>query len=125
MVKVQSNVSTLRVSSGGGPYKLNQQNLPHDEITRACFTAEKGNIWISADYSGQESCITASVSNDSKLQEIINTGGDLHSIVAKLCWPHIIGDTPLNEIKEKFKAVRNNAKGVEFGINPIQILYYL
>jgi len=43
---------TCRVSSGGGPYKLNQQNLPHDPITRACFTAEKGNKWISCDYSG-------------------------------------------------------------------------
>ena len=43
---------TSRVSSGGGPYKLNQQNLPHDEVTRACFTAEKGNKWISCDYSG-------------------------------------------------------------------------
>ena len=32
---------TSRVSSGGGVYKLNLQNLPHDPITRACFTAEK------------------------------------------------------------------------------------
>ena len=43
---------TSRVSSGGGPYKLNQQNLPNDVITRACFTAEKGNVWLSCDYSG-------------------------------------------------------------------------
>ena len=43
---------TSRVSSGGGPYKLNQQNLPKDAETRACFTAEKGNRWISIDYSG-------------------------------------------------------------------------
>ena len=43
---------TSRVSSGGGPYKLNQQNLPNDSITRGCFTAEKGNVWLSCDYSG-------------------------------------------------------------------------
>ena len=43
---------TSRVSSGGGQYKLNQQNLPNDAVTRACFTAEKGNIWLSCDYSG-------------------------------------------------------------------------
>jgi len=104
---------TCRVSSGGGPYKLNQQNLPHDPVTRACFTAEKGNKWISCDYSGQESCITASVSQDPKMIEILTTGGDLHSTVAKMCWPSIIGDTPISEIKHKFKAVRQDAKGVE------------
>lgn len=43
---------TSRVSSGGGVYKLNLQNLPHDPITRSCFTAEKGNKWISCDYTG-------------------------------------------------------------------------
>lgn len=107
---------TSRMSSGGGPYKLNQQNLPHDPATRACFTAEKGNRWISCDYSGQESAITASVSQDSKMIEILSTGGDLHSTVAKMCWPKIIGDTPIKEIKHKFKAIRQNAKGAEFGI---------
>lgn len=108
---------TSRVSSGGGPYKLNQQNLPHDEITRACFTAEKGNKWLSCDYSGQESCITASVSRDVKMCEILNSGGDLHSEVARACWPDIIGDMTVDEIKAKFsKTYRFDAKGVEFGI---------
>lgn len=43
---------TCRISSGGGPYKVNLLNLPRDPVTRACFTAEKGNVWVSADYSG-------------------------------------------------------------------------
>lgn len=108
---------TSRVSSGGGPYKINQQNLPHDEITRGCFTAEKGNKWLSCDYSGQESCITASVSQDPKMCEILNSGGDLHSEVAKACWPDILGDLTVEEIKEKYnKTYRFDAKGVEFGI---------
>lgn len=108
---------TSRVSSGGGPYKLNQQNLPHDEITRGCFTAEKGNKWLSCDYSGQESCITASVSQDPKMCEILNSGGDLHSEVAKACWPDILGNLTVEEIKEKYnKTYRFDAKGVEFGI---------
>lgn len=109
-------MNVLRMSSGGGPYKVNQQNLPHDPVTRACFTAEGDNKWISCDYSGQESCITASVSEDSKMIEILKTGGDLHSTVAKMCWPKIIGDTPISEIKHKFKAIRQDAKGCEFGI---------
>lgn len=43
---------TARISSGGGVYKLNLTNLPHDPITRSCFTAEKGNKWLSCDYTG-------------------------------------------------------------------------
>lgn len=107
---------TCRLSSGGGVYKLNQQNLPHDADTRACFTAEKGYKWISCDYSGQESCITASVSNDPKMCEILNNGGDLHSEVAKACWPNLLKDLSVKEIKTKYKDYRQNAKGVEFGI---------
>ena len=40
------------------------QNLPHDPETRACFTSEEGNAWLSADYQSQESRIIASVSKD-------------------------------------------------------------
>ena len=45
-------MSTLRVSSGGKPYNINLQQLPRDKETRACFTVEKGNKWVSADYDG-------------------------------------------------------------------------
>lgn len=107
---------TSRLSSGGGVYKLNQQNLPHDAVTRACFTAERGNKWISCDYSGQESCITASVSGDERMCEILNTGGDLHSEVAKACWPDLLGHLTDDEVKSQYKAYRQDAKGVEFGI---------
>ena len=43
---------TARVSSGGKPYNINLQQLPRDKETRACFIAEKGNKWVSADYDG-------------------------------------------------------------------------
>lgn len=92
------------------------QNLPHDEITRGCFTAEKGNIWLSCDYSGQESAITASVSKDKIMIDILQNGGDLHSEVAKACWPKLLGNLSDSEIKSKYKEYRSNAKGVEFGI---------
>lgn len=48
--------------------------------------------------------------------EILNTGGDLHSEVAKSCWPELLGGLTDNEVKEQFKEYRSNAKGVEFGI---------
>lgn len=107
---------TSRVSSGGGLSGINAQNLPHDAETRACFTATKGNKWISCDYSGQESCITASVSKDPVMCEILNTGGDLHSEVAKACWPDILGHLTDKEVAKQHKDLRQQAKGVEFGI---------
>lgn len=47
---------TFRISSGGkdGDTKyINMLNIPSDSFTRSCFIAEKGNKWISIDYSGQ------------------------------------------------------------------------
>lgn len=107
---------TSRVSSGGGLSGINAQNLPHDTETRCCFTASKGNKWISCDYTGQESCITASVSKDPAMCEILNTGGDLHSEVAKACWPEILENLTDKEVKEQYKNLRQQAKGVEFGV---------
>ena len=48
---------TARISSGGKDKSnkieyVNMLNLPADAETRACFVAEKGNKWISIDYSG-------------------------------------------------------------------------
>ena len=43
---------TSRLSSGGGEEKLNAQNIPSDEETRACFIASNGYKWLSCDYSG-------------------------------------------------------------------------
>ncbi len=108
---------TCRISSGGGVYKVNLLNLPRDPITRACFTAEKGNVWISADYAGQESAITASTSKDKTMIHILSSGGDMHSEVAKACWPDILGNLTDDEVKSKYKHLRQFAKAVEFAIN--------
>jgi len=48
--------------------------------------------------------------------EILNTGGDLHSEVARSCWPDILGGLTDKEIKAQHKDLRQNSKGVEFGI---------
>lgn len=65
---------TARLSSGGGPYHLNGQNLPHDPVTRDCFTAEGDNKIISCDYMSQESRLIASVSNDQAMIELFEHG---------------------------------------------------
>ena len=48
----------------------------------------------------QESAITASVSNETKIIEILESGGDLHSEVARSCWPDILGSYTDKEIKD-------------------------
>ena len=118
---------TSRVSSGGGQYDLNIQNIPHDPETRACFISAPGNVWISADYQSQESRIIASVANDPAMLDLfINGSGDVHSLVAKMSYSQYIpSDLPIEEVKAFSKnSVKNGgldyrqeAKGIEFSIN--------
>ena len=110
---------TARVSSGGGIWKLNIQNLPNDPETRACFTSEEGNAWLSADYQSQESRIIASVSKDEKMIDLFEHGcNDVHSLVAYMSYPNIIPrDTKIEDIKKLYHNWRNKAKSIEFAIN--------
>lgn len=110
---------TARVSSGGGVWKLNMQNLPNDPETRACFTSEEGNAWLSADYQSQESRIIASVSKDEKMIDLFEHGcGDVHSLVAYMSYPNIIPrDTKIEDIKKLYHNWRQKAKSIEFAIN--------
>ena len=110
---------TCRMSSGGGVYRLNLQNLPHDEETRACFTAEEGNVWLSTDYQSQESRLIASVSNDKSMIDLFETGcGDVHSLVAYMSYPNIIPrSTRIEDIKKLYHEQRQEAKGIEFAVN--------
>lgn len=119
----QLGTDTGRLSSGGKDKSnnleyLNFQNFPADPETRACFISGPKMRWISCDYSGQESRIIADVTNDKALLDLFNTGcGDVHSLVAKMSYPKVIGDCPVEEVKKKFKHYRQEAKGIEFAIN--------
>ena len=115
----QLGTDTGRVSSGGGPYKLNLQQLPRDSVTRACFVAEEGNKWISCDYDSQESQLLASVSNDSAMLDLYRNGcGDMHALVAYMSYPNIIPrDTDIKDINKLYHNLRQDAKSIEFAIN--------
>ena len=93
-------------------------NLPRDEFTRSCFVAEKDNLFLSCDYTGQESYLMASIANDkAMLDELINGSGDLHSLTAKMVFTEIPKETPLSDIKKKYHNLRQEAKGYEFCFN--------
>lgn len=117
----QLGTDTGRVSSGkdkeNGLEGLNLQNFPADEETRSCFVAEDHNVWISCDYSAQESRVMANEAREQSMIDLFKVNGDMHSLVAKMSYPDIIGDCPIEEIKKKFKHVRQDAKSVEFAIN--------
>lgn len=119
----QLGTHTGRLSSGGkdrenGIEYLNFQNFPRDKESRACFVAATGFKWISCDYSAQESRIIAELSQDKSMLDLYNHGsGDIHSLVAKMAYPDLVGDCPVEEIKHRFPEVRQEAKGVGFAIS--------
>lgn len=119
----QMGADTTRLTSGGKDKAnkveyVNLLNLPRDAETRACFTAEDGNLWISIDYSGQETYLMASIADDKAIiKELTEGSGDIHSLTAYLSYPEIPRDTPIKEIKNKFHDLRQEAKGIEFAFN--------
>lgn len=121
----QIGTDTHRYSSGGGEDKevipgkkvplVNLQNLPADAETRACFCAENGNKWISADYSGEESVILANIAKDTAMIDLFTNGcGDLHSLVAKMVYPEELHDIPVEDVKKLRPDLRKKAKAPEF-----------
>ena len=119
----QMGADTTRITSGGkdkgnNVEYVNLLNLPSDEVTRSCFVAEKGNKWISIDYSGQETYLMASIADDKAIiKELTEGSGDIHSLTAYMSYPEIPRDTPVKDIKKKFHNLRQEAKGIEFAIN--------
>ena len=49
--------------------------------------------------------------------DVLTSGGDLHSEVARACWPNILGNLTDKEIVEKCKDLYNKIEyiGKEFG----------
>jgi len=117
-------MNTGRLSSGqkgrikqGIPQLPNMQNIPSDHRTRSCFQAQKDNMLIVSDYSGQEQIVLANKSLDKDLLNFYNQGlGDMHSFIASKIFPEL-GGLSLDEIKEKHKNKRQVAKGAGFAIN--------
>lgn len=114
-------MNTGRLSSGGKDKVMkvdlpNMQNIPSDEETRSCFVAEKGNLLIGVDYSGQEQVVLANRSLDKNLLEFYDKGlGDMHGFVASKMHKELEG-LSLEEIKKNHKDKRQAAKIAGFAI---------
>lgn len=92
----------------------NFQQLPADHITRSCFIAEKGNLFCSCDFSALESRLGADIYQEhSMIDEFLYKSGDIHSLVAKACFPEL-KDKTTEEIKKDFPHLRKKAKPIGF-----------
>jgi DNA polymerase I len=104
----QTNASTGRLSSSDP----NLQNIPiRTELgrqIRAAFVADKGKIFISADYSQVELRIMAHFSQDAVLLDAFRNGEDIHARTAQ----EVFGVGPMLQSAEHRRA----AKAINFGI---------
>ena len=95
----------------------NMQQLPADDATRGSFTAPEGYLWSSCDYSSLESRLGADIYNEKEMiNEYLHGSGDIHSLVAKFCFPKELEGIDVKDIKKLRPDLRKKAKGPEFAM---------
>lgn len=95
----------------------NMQQLPSDAATRGSFTAPEGYEWCSCDYSALESRLGADIYNEkAMIDEYLHGSGDIHSLVAKFCFPKELEGIDVKDIKKLRPDLRKKAKGPEFAM---------
>ena len=94
----------------------NLQQLPADEPTRGAFVAPKGYKFVSADFSAEEARLGGDIYQDEAILDIFRKGLDSHSVYAKAFFTEL-KDVDVNEIKSKYKELRQLAKGPEFALS--------
>jgi len=96
----------------------NIQQLPGNKETRSCFTAQRDDYIIcSCDFSALESRLGADIYQESAmLNEYLHGSGDIHSLVAKKCFPKELEGIEVKDIAEVRPDLRKKAKGPEFAM---------
>lgn len=94
----------------------NLQQLPHDAETRACFTAMKGNLFVSCDYSAQEGRVQGDIYKDEAILKMYREGIDGHSMYAKIFFKEELKDIDVHDVKKLRPDLRTLAKGPEFAL---------
>lgn len=99
----------------------NMQNLPargeEGKFARSCFTATEGNVFVSCDYSAEESRVSADVWNEASLLDAFKNGIDTHNLYAKMCFPEELKDIDVRDVKKKRPDLRQAAKSAEFAVS--------
>lgn len=118
-----SNPNFQNISNEFKSPKGNKYNI------RGMFTPKPGDIWIGADYSGQEVRVAAAIAKDKNLYEAFEHGKDIHAFMASLsfhqpyeeCLEFRPEDDPQGrwkkgDVNKEGKARRKRAKSVTFGL---------
>lgn len=96
----------------------NLQQLPADDVTRSCFVAPKDYMFVSADFSAEESRLGADIYQDKEfIKEFTEGSGDTHSLFAWIVFNKEckeLGCTGVQDVKEKAPKWRKAVKAVEF-----------
>lgn len=96
----------------------NIQQLPSNEETRSAFVAPEGYLFVSADFSAEESRLAADIYQDQEmLKEFIEGTGDMHNLFAWMVFRkecEALGCTSAKEVKKKAPQWRKAVKAVEF-----------
>jgi len=95
----------------------NMQQLPHDAETRACFIADKGNLWVSCDWSAAEARLAGDIYDDKAIKDIFLNDIDSHSMYAKIFFKKELENVDVHDIKDNYPYLRQKAKGPEFALN--------
>ena len=119
--KQNKDLAKLKGLKGDDVRFVNLQNLPArgDEgvRTRACFTSEPGNVFVSCDYSAEESRVSANVWNEKALKDAFDNGIDTHNLYAKMCFPDELKDIDVKDVKKYRPDLRQAAKSAEFAVS--------
>ena len=93
----------------------NLQNIPVRETPefRKCFIARPGNSIIVADYSAQEPRISAYLSQDKRMIEILNSGKDIYIEVA-----YIIFGEEITKEDPRRAVMKSLILGTNYGMSP-------
>jgi DNA polymerase-1 len=87
--------------------KPNLLALPKNAAVRSCIEPSPGFVFVCADYAAIELRVVANMTNDPRMLEVFNSGGDPHRATAALL---------LNKLEsEVSKTERQRAKAVNFG----------
>lgn len=95
----------------------NLQQLPADEPTRSSFVAPEGYLFVSADFSAEESRLGADIYQDKEfLREFTEGSGDTHSMFAWMVFRkecEECGCKDVGDVKKLAPQWRKKVKGVE------------
>ena len=74
-----------------------------------------GGLFLSFDFSSLEVNVFTGMANEEALRDILNSGADLHSSMAKKVFADELKDVPVEKVKELYPHLRSFSKGATFG----------